>query len=115
MRAVQKRRAWRPAVRQDGRTAPASAYPLASRRRRRGRHRRLRTGTHQARDAIVDHAHELQAREVGEGTHPNVTLAGLDDLAHGNADREAAAIAGGDDAIAALHAAHALQEREAQL
>src|SRR5580704_18889663 len=93
-----------------------SADPLPGRLRAgRCRGGRRRTAAHQAGHAVIDDAHELEPREIRERLYAHAALAGLDDLADRDADREAAAMARGDDAIATLHAGHALQQREAKL
>src|SRR5476651_1412111 len=88
-----------------------SADLLAGRHRR----RRGRIGDYEAGHAVVHDAHELEAREVGERTDTNMAFAALHDLADRDADGEAAAVARGHDAIAALYARHALQQVEAKL
>src|SRR5258708_26953642 len=94
-----------------------SADPLPRRRGAGGRPRRRRAGAaaHQAGHAVIHDAHELEPREIRERLYAHAALAGLDDLTDPDANREAAAMAPGDDAIAALHAGHALRHCEARL
>src|SRR4051812_23589462 len=99
----------RPSVRMSGN--PMSADPDAGRRGS----RRGRTAANQAAHAIVDDAHELEPGEIGERPDAATALSGLAPLADRDADGEAAAVAGGDDAVTALHARHTLQKRETKL
>ena len=89
-----------------------SAHLLAGRLEPAARRRRCR---HQTRDAVIHHAHEFEAREVGERPDADMAFAALHDFTDWDADREAAAVARGHDAVATLHARHALQQVEAQL
>src|SRR5579872_4587376 len=80
-----------------------------------GRCRRARPA-YKAADAVVDHANELETGKVGEGPHAHTAFGGsLHHFAHGNADREGTAVARRDDAIAALHARHTLQQHQPHL
>src|SRR4051794_33827280 len=75
-----------------------------------GRGRRRRAAADQAGDAIIDHAHELEPREVGVRPHLHAAALGLHHLADRDADREAATVARRDDAVATLHALQRLGE-----